>query len=280
MSARVPDAPPTAIPLYVRSDGSGDPVLLLHGLGGDHSIWDYQIPAIAAKYSVLAPDLRGHGQSPLPDGARYTFGEFEADLGKLLDDRRTGPVHLVGLSGGGLLAIRLLLDAPSRVRSLAVMGAMGHMDNHTRAVGQNWADILRDEGPAAYSRRLAMDLFAPDWLEAHMDLGEKIARSQEERNLRGVVQWALSMRDYDVRSRLGKIRTPTLILQGLDDNVVDPSHARLLRQAIPGAEVRLFPNTGHLIPIERPQETAEILLDWFARSAVRTNGPTGGRSAI
>jgi 3-oxoadipate enol-lactonase len=249
-------------------------VLLLHGLGGDHTVWDYQLPALAKSYRVLAPDLRGHGRSPLPDGARYTFGEFEGDLRRLLDEQEAGPVHLVGLSGGGLLALRLALDHPARVRSLAVFGAMGHMDNHTRAVGQNWADILRDEGPAAYSRRLAMDLFAPDWLEAHMDLAERIAKSQEERNLRGVVQWALAMKDYDLRSRLGKIRTPTLILHGLDDNVVDPSHARLLRQAIPGAELRLFPNTGHLIPIERPEETTTILLDWFGRAASRTVVPS------
>jgi 3-oxoadipate enol-lactonase len=278
VSDRVPNEVSPAVPLFVREEGSGDPVLLLHGLGGDHTVWDYQIPTLAKSYRVLAPDLRGHGRSPLPEGARYTFTEFEGDLRKLLDERTTGPVHLVGLSGGGLLSLRLLVDDPGRVRTLALFGAMGHMDNHTRAVGQNWADILRDEGPAAYSRRLAMDLFAPDWLEAHMDLAERIAQSQEERNLQGVVQWALAMKDYDLRSRLGKIHTPTIILHGLEDNVVDPSHARLLRQAIPGSEVRLFPNTGHLIPIERPEETAQILLDWFARNSTRpATEPNGGR---
>jgi pimeloyl-ACP methyl ester carboxylesterase len=266
----VPEAVSPSISLYVREEGTGDSVVLLHGLGGDHTVWDYQIPTLAQRYRVLAPDLRGHGRSPLPDEARYTFEEFEGDVRQLLVDRKTGPVHLVGLSGGGLLALRLLVDDPGRVRSLAVFGAMGHMDNHTRAVGQSWAEILRDEGPTAYSRRLAMDLFAPDWLEAHMDLAERIAKSQEERNLKGVVQWALAMKDYDLRSRLGKVRTPTLILQGLDDSVVDPSHARLLRQAIPGSEVRLFPDTGHLIPIERAEETGQILLDWFAKNSTKT----------
>ncbi len=270
----MPEEIPPAVALFVRDEGEGDPVLLLHGLGGDHTIWDYQIPSLAKSFRVLAPDLRGHGRSPRPEGARYTFGEFEGDVRKLLDDRKSGPVHLVGLSGGGLLALRLVLDDPGRVRSLALFGAMGHMDNHTRAVGQNWAEILRDDGPAAYSRRLAMDLFAPDWLEAHMDLAERIAKSQEERNLKGIVQWALAMKDYDLRSRLGKIRIPTLILHGLDDNVVDPSHARLLRQAIPGSEVRLFPNTGHLIPIERPEETAQILLDWASRNSTRPAPPS------
>ncbi|MGC2288891.1 MAG: alpha/beta hydrolase [Thermoplasmata archaeon] len=272
----MPEASSPPMALHVLEEGAGDPVLLLHGLGGDHTVWDYQIPTLAKSYRILAPDLRGHGQSPPPEGARYTFGEFEGDIRKLLDDRKTGPVHLVGLSGGGLLALRLLVDDPSRVRTLALFGAMGHMDNHTRAVGQAWADILRDEGPAAYSRRLARDLFAPDWLEAHMDLAERIAKSQEKRDLRGVVQWALAMKDYDLRSRLGKVHTPTIILHGLDDGVVDPSHARLLRQAIPGSEVRLFPNTGHLIPIERPDETSQILLDWFGRNSARAPPPPDG----
>jgi 3-oxoadipate enol-lactonase len=272
----VPEAVSPAVDLFVREEGSGDPVLLLHGLGGDHTIWDYQIPTLAKHYRVLAPDLRGHGRSPNLGGARYTFEEHEGDIRKLLDDRKTGPVHLAGLSGGGLLALRLLVDDPGRIRSLALFGAMGHMDNHTRAVGQGWAEILREEGPAAYSRRLAMDLFAPDWLEAHMDLAERIAKSQEKRDLKGVVQWALSMTNYDLRSRLGKVRTPTLILHGLDDNVVDPSHARLLRQAIPGSQVRLFPNTGHLIPIERPEETAQILMDWFAKNSTPKASPASG----
>lgn len=265
-----------AIALYVREEGTGDPVLLLHGLGGDHTVWDYQIPTLARSYRVLAPDLRGHGRSPLPDGARYTFEEIEGDVRKLLDERKTGPVHLVGISGGGLLALRLLVDDPGRVRSLAVFGSMGHMDNHTRAVAQNWADTLRDEGPAAYSRRLARDLFAPDWLEANLDFAERIAKLQEARDLRGVVQWALAMSDFDLRPRLPRVHTPTLILHGLDDGVVDPSHARLLRQAIPGSEVRLFPNTGHLIPIERPDETGQILLDWFARNSTSRPSPGDG----
>jgi 3-oxoadipate enol-lactonase len=273
----VPDSTSnSAIDLFVREEGSGDPVLLLHGLGGDHTIWDYQIPTLARSFHVLAPDLRGHGRSPAPAGATFAFEEHEGDLRKLLGDRSMGPVHVAGLSGGGLLALRLAVDDPVRVRTLALFGAMGHMDNHTRAVGQGWADILREEGPAAYSRRLAMDLFAPDWLEAHMDLAERIAHSQEERNLRGVVQWGLSMRDFDLRSRLGKLHVPTIILQGLDDNVVDPSHARLLRQAIPGSEVRLFPNTGHLIPVERPDETGRILLEWFAKHSA-PDSPKSGR---
>ncbi|MCI4347616.1 MAG: alpha/beta hydrolase [Thermoplasmata archaeon] len=255
------------VTLYAREEGAGDSVLLLHGLGGDHTVWDFEIPELSKSYRILAPDLRGHGRSPFPEGARYTFEELERDVQKLLDDRHVGPAHVVGLSGGGLLALRLLIDDPRRIRSLVLLGAAGHMDNHTRAVGQNWADTLRDEGPEAYARRLAMDLFAPDWLEAHLDLAKRIANSQKGRNLRGVVQWGLDMGTFDVRSRLGRVKTPTLILHGLEDSVVDPSHARLLRQAIPGSEVRLFPNTGHLIPIERPAETTQILLEWFARQS-------------
>lgn len=265
MDADVSGSGTTPVELFVREAGSGDAVLLLHGLGGDHTIWDYQIPVLSRSYRVLAPDLRGHGRSPVPENARYTFEEFQGDLQKLLDDRQAVPAHVVGLSGGGLLSIRFALDHPSHVRTLALFAAMGHMDNHTRAVGQNWTDTLRDDGPEAYSRRLAMDLFAPDWAEAHLDLAERIAKSQEARNLRGATQWALAMRDFDVRPRLARISVPTLIVQGMEDNVVDPSHARLLRQAIRQSEVRLLPNTGHLIPVEHPDETTQMLLEWFGR---------------
>ncbi len=174
----------------------------------------------------------------------------------MMDRESISSAHLVGLSGGGFLSLALALDSAPRIRSLVVIGAAAHCDAHTRAVGENWAETYRKEGYDAYILRLLKDLYSPDWMEAHLDYADRLRAQEKNRNLDGPIRWGLAIRSFDVRGRLAKIKAPTLVVQGMDDQVVDPSHARLLRQAIPGSELKLFPNTGHMVPIEHPTEVA------------------------
>jgi pimeloyl-ACP methyl ester carboxylesterase len=265
-----PRAPPIA--LYRREEGSGPTVLLLHGLGGDHTVWDAQVPELAKEFRVLAPDLRGHGRTEAPEGSTFTFGELEGDIEKLLDESGGGAAHVVGLSAGGFLAMRLALDAPARVRGLTLIGTSVHCDNHTKAVSQRWAETYRDEGFDAYLLRLVKDLYYPDFVEAHPEVLDRLRVQQSQQSLGSALAWAKSVRTFDLRGRLLKITQPTRILQGMDDGVVDGSHGRLLRVSIPGAELKLFAQTGHLVPIERPVETTEAIRE-FVRDVERRRAP-------
>jgi 3-oxoadipate enol-lactonase len=255
--------PPTE--LFRRQEGTGPTVLLLHGLGGDHTVWDAQVPELAREFRVIAPDLRGHGQSRAPEGSTFTFAEFEGDIERLLDEAGGGPAHFVGLSAGGFLALRMALDAPARVRSLTLIGASVHCDNHTKAVSQRWAETFRDEGFDAYLLRLVKDLYYPDFVEAHPEVLDRLRAQQSAQDLGAALAWAQAVRSFDLRGRLLRVTTPTRVLQGMDDGVVDGSHGRLLRVSIPGADLKLFAQTGHLVPIERPAETTEAIRE-FVRS--------------
>lgn len=228
-------------------------------------MWNAVVPLLKDGHTVLVPDLRGHGRSPSPAGSRYSFRELEDDLLATLDARSTDRVDLVGLSGGGFLALRLALDHPERVRRLVVIGAAAHCDNHTKAVAERWAEVYRDEGFDAYSLRLLKDLFYPDWIEAHLDIADAFRDKLRTVDLTGPIQWGLSIREFDLRGRLGRLKVPTLVIHGVDDQVVDSAHARLLRVSIPGAELKLLPQTGHLPPVERPEITAQAIRDWVDR---------------
>jgi pimeloyl-ACP methyl ester carboxylesterase len=249
----------------VREAGSGPAVLLLHGWGGDHSVWNAQIEPLSEKLHVLAPDLRGHGRSPAPDGSTFAFDELEGDLQALLRQRGVGAVHLVGLSAGGFLALRYLLDYPDQVLSLSLVGSAGVCDGHTRAIAAHWAEVYRTQGYEGFVMRLLKDVYYPEWLEEHMDVIDRALESLKMNDPKSVVQWGLALRTFDVRQQLGRIRVPTYVLHGMDDRVVDPSHARLLRQAIRGADLKLFPYAGHMVPVERSEEFTRALSDWFAR---------------
>jgi 3-oxoadipate enol-lactonase len=265
-----PKAPP--VRLSRREEGSGPVVVLLHGLGGDRSVWDAQVPDLAKEFHVLAPDLRGHGETPAPDGSTFTFAELEGDIDAMLDEEALGPAHIVGLSAGGFLALRLALDSPARVRSLTLIGSSVHCDNHTKAVSQRWAETYRDEGFDAYLLRLVKDLYYPDFVEAHPEVLDRLRVQQSRQSLGSALAWAKAVRTFDLRGRLLKITQPTRVLQGMDDGVVDGSHGRLLRVSIPGADLKLFAQTGHLVPIERPTETTEAIRE-FVRGVERRPPP-------
>ncbi|MCI4329622.1 MAG: alpha/beta fold hydrolase [Thermoplasmata archaeon] len=255
--------------VYVLREGSGPPVVFLHGIGGDHSMWNAVLPDLAKDHGIFALDLRGHGRSPLPEGSTMSFGELAGDVVAVLDREGVRRAHVVGISAGGFLALTLALKDPSRVTSLTLVSSAGHCDAHTRSVGQRWADTYREEGFDAFVLRLLKDLYYPDWIEEHMDMVDRIRDDLRSRDLTGTLRWCESIRNFDLRGRLGGVKIPTLVVQGMDDHVVDPSHARLLRQTITGTEVRLFARTGHMVPMERPAETAEAIRKWVARAESR-----------
>jgi 3-oxoadipate enol-lactonase len=249
--------PPTD--LFARDEGSGPVVVLLHGVGGNHTVWNTVIPLLQDRFRVLAPDLRGHGRTPAPKNSFYTFAELAGDVVHLLDQKGVPAAHLVGLSGGALLALRLALDQPERLRSLTMVSGAAYADPHTRAVAERWEETYAKEGPDPFALRVLKDLYYPDWIEAHLEVADQLREQVTRIDLTPAVKWAEAMRAFDERNRIASVRLPTLIIQAMDDAVVDPSHGRILRQSIPGAQIRILAQTGHMVPVERPVETAEAI---------------------
>jgi 3-oxoadipate enol-lactonase len=252
-----PAGPPTE--LKCRTEGSGPPVLLLHGVGGNHTVWNDVIPVLAKQFLVLAPDLRGHGRTVAPSDSHFTFAEMAGDVVRLLEEKGIASAHLVGLSGGALLALRTTLDRPERVRSLTMVGGAAYTDAHTRAVAERWTETYAKEGPDRFALRLLKDLYYPDWIEANLDFADTVREQVKHQDFTPAVRWAKSMATFDERPRIATVALPTLIVQAMDDAVVDASHGRILRQSIPGAKIRILAETGHMVPVERPQELGEAL---------------------
>lgn len=257
--------PSAAVDLQLREAGSGPPVLLIHGLGGSHTVWSSIFEPLSTSFHLMAPDLRGHGRSPAPADSAFSVPELGADLVHLLSTRGIDQAHWVGLSGGGFVALHEAVTAPERVRSLTLISSAGYAEQHTRAIVDRWAKTYRDEGFDAYALRLLKDLYYPDWIEAHLDYADEVREQLRKSDLRGAVGFGSAIRTFDLRGRLSRLKVPTLVVQGMDDQVMDSAHARLLRQTIPGAELKLLAQTGHMVPIERPQETIDALRTFLDR---------------
>ena len=265
--------PSSAAQLYVREEGEGPVVLLLHMVGGNHTVWNGLMPSLAKEFRVLAPDLRGHGRTPAPSGSEYTFPELEADILALLDKKGIDSAYVVGLSGGAQLALRFALDHPRRVRGLVMISGAAYADNHTRAIAQRWSETLAKQGPDAFALRLLKDLYYPDWIEEHLDFADAVRANAKRQDFRPAERWAVSLEKFDERNRIAGLRVPTLIVQAMDDQVVDASHGRILRQSIPESQIRIFAETGHMIPLERPSETVEAIVGFVRATEAKRSAP-------
>ena len=253
--------------LYHEVCGAGpDTVLLLHGLGSSGADWQLQVPVlVAAGYRVLTLDLPGHGRSPAPREALTIEGMARAVAG-LLEGLGVGPVHVVGLSLGGCVALRLALDQPERVRSLVLVNTFARLrPAGLRGVGRGLTRLaLLTAAPMpVLASFVARGLFPrpaqrPLYEEAAVRLARNARRSY----------WAAlrAIARFNVLHRLPEVRCPTLVVAGDRDQTVARSAALRLRQGIPGAHFRLMADSGHATPIDQAEAFNEMVVG-FLRGA-------------
>jgi pimeloyl-ACP methyl ester carboxylesterase len=235
--------------LHFEKTGQGSPLLLLHGLGSRTRGWDRQIPVFAERHTVIAVDMRGHGESD--KRGPYGVPRFSADVARVLETLGVGPVHVVGLSMGGMVAFQLALDAPALVRTLTIANSMPTLIPHTprewlKLQARHW--IMRVFGLRALARKIAEINFPrDDQAELRNELVEQIA-CNDEATYRAVSE---SLVRWTVEARLGEVRSHTLVLTG-DRDYTTVAYKRAYAARMPHAKVVVIENSGHLTPIDQP----------------------------
>lgn len=233
-------------------------VLLLHGLGSSGDDWALQLPALAARYSVLTVDLRGHGDSPA-SREWPSISDMAADVRRLLRSESVGPVHVVGLSLGAAVALQLALDHPSAVRSLTLVNGFARLRLGRRGA---WTGAVRLLllllGRMDWlGRWVARTIFPePDAAALRRQAAARLAANSRAAYLRAL--WAL--RSFDVRDRLHEIDIPALVVVGDRDPVV-PERAKLeLIGGLPYARRVTIEGSGHATPLDAaPSFNQELL---------------------
>jgi 3-oxoadipate enol-lactonase len=251
--------------LHYATAGDGDPVVLIHGFGLDLSMWDAQWSAFAQRHRVIRYDLRGYGDSSVPEGP-YSHVD---DLLALIDFLSARPAHLVGLSLGGRVALRLAVQEPEAVRSLTL--ADPALDGHLWS--QDWLQRWRKMTDAAkrgdFSR--AKKLWQEHILFEPANKDPKVADA-----LRVMIErysgWHLGHPDpgtapqTPVAQMLSSISIPTLVVVGELDLPDFQAIARLLAQEMPQAELRTIKGSGHMSNMEAPHVFNELVLERLQRT--------------
>ncbi len=250
--------------------GPGPVVVLLHGFPLNRSMWSGQRTNLGTTYRVIAPDLRGHGESAAPEGG-YTMEAMADDVVELLDALQIQePIVLGGHSMGGYVALALLARHPERVRGLILMNTRADADSPE--VARNREEMIQ-QVEAAKSVEPVVKSLLPRLVSGttrwqRPELVDRVHRMIEKTSIRGVVG---SLRGMSARpdrtSEFANIRVPTLLLFGAEDVISPPELVHAMTKALPSARHVLIPGAGHLAPLENPESANTAFLSFLREIA-------------
>jgi pimeloyl-ACP methyl ester carboxylesterase len=255
-----------AVRIAYEVRGTGEPVLMIHGLGYDRFGWGPAPDLLAEEFEAVLFDNRGVGESDAPPGP-YSAPMLAADALAVLDSLGLERAHVVGTSLGGMVAQELVHAHPERVTKLVLActtpgGPRAYpIPERTLAIFAAFATLPVEEA----LRRFVENALADETVRARPELVEEIYRYRlEHRPHPEAWQWqAAASMGFDAFDRAGRIRVPTLVLTGTADNVVDPRNSDLLAQAIPGARLERFEGLGHLFFWEEPERFARVVKEFL-----------------
>ncbi|CCH90484.1 3-oxoadipate enol-lactonase [Modestobacter italicus] len=231
-------------------------VVLSNSLGATRAMWDPQVPALAERYRVVSYDTRGHGASPAPAGP-YTLDDLVDDVLALLDRVGAERAHLVGLSLGGMTALRLAAREPQRVHRLAVLCTsaktepQGFLDR---------AAAVRADGTAPIAEAVVSRWLTPPYAAGHPELVARLQAMVAGCDDEGYAACAEVVAGIDLRDDLSRVAAPTLVVSGAEDQALPPAHQQAIADGIGGAELLTVSPGAHLANLEQPLQVTGALL--------------------
>jgi len=247
--------------LHWESTGTGAPVLLIMGLGLSGGAWWRTVPVLSRSLRVITFDNRGVGRSRARFHS-YTIEAMADDAVSVLDAAGIEQAHVYGFSLGGMVAQQLALRCPGRVRSV-VLGATHAGGPRAVRPGDDVIAFFRRRAslPAKQAARASVAFnYGPRCRREHQDriaedIRRRLAHPFPEQAYRAQMFAAALHNCY---RRLERIEAPTLVVHGRHDRVVPVGNAEILAERIPGAELRILEDSGHLYSTEQPEVDVDI----------------------
>jgi pimeloyl-ACP methyl ester carboxylesterase len=251
--------------------GNGPPILLVHGFPLDHTMWTPQIDALAEQHRVIAPDLRGFGQSPLGNAdpqIGISMEQYADDLAELLDSLlENEPIVLAGFSMGGYVAWQFARKHAARLRALIQLDTRAADDTEEVRAGRlKMAEHVAEWGSARVAEMMGPRLLAARTFETKPEVVAAVRRVVEQTSPASIAaaQRGMAARP-DMTNFLPQINVPALVVVGSHDVISPPLEMKTIAAAIPSAEFVEIPNAGHMTTIENSDAVTAALTRFLAR---------------
>jgi 3-oxoadipate enol-lactonase len=250
--------------IYWDEQGSGDPILLIMGLGYPSYLWHRTRPALKERYRTIALDNRGSGQSDAPAGP-YTIAMMASDAAAALDAAGVERTHVFGLSMGGMIAQEFALQYPARVRSL-ILGCTAPGGPNAVRAEKRVTEILMGIGlgPEEHARAMrpyVYDASTPlERIEEDLAIRRKWFPKPEayKAQLQGIYEW-------ESYSRLQKIAAPTLVIHGETDQLVPVGNGALIARRIDGAQTVKLTRASHIFTTDQPEPSRKAVMEFLSQ---------------
>jgi pimeloyl-ACP methyl ester carboxylesterase len=259
----------STIELAYIDRGTGPPVLLVHGFPLDHTMWSSQIDAIAGRWRVIAPDLRGFGQSILGSAdprAEVSMEQYADDLAELLDILEiTEPIVLAGFSMGGYIAWQFVRKYAARLRGLIQCDTRAAADSEEARAGRlKMADNVAEWGSARVAEMMGPKLLASRTFEQQPAVVAAVRQVVERTSPAAIAaaQRGMAARP-DMTGLLPAINVPTLIVVGAEDAISPPAEMKSISAAIPNGQFVEIPGAGHMTTMENPTAVTKAITQYL-----------------
>ena len=237
-----------SVKIHYEVSGTGTPLVLIMGLGADHTAWDLHKAAYQDHFQCIAVDNRGVGSSDKPSGP-YTTDDMASDMIAVMDDLGIERAHVAGISMGGAIAQTLCLNYPDRISCLVLVSTFAKLPVFHSTVFENFKSMRRHSTPDDFMQCLQLWI----WGEAHFESSfPDLIATQEEAALNPAPQpqYAFEAQcdaciSHDTAKRLNEIKVPTLITAGSADIFTPVSLSEQLRDGIPSSELVIFEGDAH-----------------------------------
>ncbi|MFK4547806.1 pimeloyl-ACP methyl ester carboxylesterase [Streptomyces tendae] len=242
---------------WYETEGTGEPLVLLHGGLCTNDTWGAQRPDLAAVYRVFLPERRAHGHTPDVPGP-LTYRDMAGDTAAFVETVVGGPAHLVGWSDGGVVALLVAVARPDLVGRVVVIGANFRPATECFA-DPGMLDAMTPESPDLAFFRELYEAVSPDGADHWPVVAAKVLDMWR-------TQPTLTTEE------LARIQAPTLVMSG-DDDLMTLEHTADLYRAVPGARLAVVPGASHLVPLEKPDLVNGLVRDHLTQGEVETMLP-------
>ena len=253
--------------LYFEKQGSGPPLFLVPGLGGDGRFWDANARELARRFTVVVHDHRGTARSTLSK-IEYSVEQMADDALQLMDALGFAKVHWCGHSTGGAMGQVMAIEHADRIDRLVLSATWARTDAFFRRLFEVRAQVLRDLGPAAYVKSSALALNMPSWVRDHdADLAAAEAKAGETIPDPDIVLARIAaIVAHDRYEKLQKVRAPTLAICARDDMVTPLYFTEELVRLIPRARAYILSDGGHFFPNVHGAEFRRVITSFLLES--------------
>lgn len=255
-----------SICLNFTDRGQGHPLLFVHGFPLNQTMWNAQCDALALNFRVIAPDLRGFGQSDGVDNV-FTMEQFADDLAMLLDRLHVEePVTLCALSMGGYIAWQFVERYPERIDCMILCNTRAGADTTEAAENRyRLAELVMQHGPQAAADAMLPRLFSKETVETRPEVVESVRRmilGNRPESIAAALR-GMAIRP-DMSALLPEITVPALMIVGAEDQITPPDEMRRVAHEMASCRVIEVPGAGHLTPMEKPRVVNQAIQKFLA----------------